>query len=328
VQARAKEPDKNKAGRLMSATPYMKFYIGDYLGDTQHLTTMQHGAYMLLIMAYWQKKGPLPADDEKLARITRCTLAEWMQCKSDTLAFFEEREGMLYHHRIDKELGEVKEVSGKRRDAANRKWAKPEPIPCNSDANAKQMDSKSDANDMLSHIHSHSHIQIEEREREEPKDDFTTRFELIKSIWNDRQLKPPMKKTIFDLMQDERTAIAGTFRNYSNDEISIAMNNYALILASPEHCIENPYRGLVGFIRGGVEKFVQDADPWEAFKKQVPPWVKPDHGPLDDRPDATTPEQIARDNAAAAEDAMSSEEYEAGLEAIRKSFHPVASNAG
>lgn len=127
----------------------MKFYIGDYLGDTQHLTTLQHGAYLLLIMAYWQRRGPLPMDDDKLARIARCTLAEWMQCKSDVLAFFDEREGMLHQNRIDRELEGIVEISEKRRGAARKKW---ETI-SKGDASALQVDSNSNAKDMLSHIH-------------------------------------------------------------------------------------------------------------------------------------------------------------------------------
>jgi uncharacterized protein YdaU (DUF1376 family) len=161
----------------MSAVPYMKFYIGDYLGDTQHLTALQHGAYLLLIMAYWQRRGPLPNDDDKLARIARCTSAEWERCKSDVLAFFEEREGVLYHHRIDRELDGVAEVSEKRKSAAHRKWdssAQPNAsamqVQCKTDANAMQMDSKCNANAMLSHIHiPYSDSELDSIPKEEKK---------------------------------------------------------------------------------------------------------------------------------------------------------------
>lgn len=102
----------------MTAPAWMPLYIADYLADTGHLTTVEHGAYMLLIMHYWQHGG-LPADEHKLARITRMSIAEWSASR-DTLAdLFEEG---WKHGRIDKEIAAARETMNKR-SAAGRAGA-------------------------------------------------------------------------------------------------------------------------------------------------------------------------------------------------------------
>ena len=58
--------------------PWMPLYVGDYLGDTGHLTTTQHGAYFLLMMHYW-RKGELPDDDRQLSKITKLPLRTWRE---------------------------------------------------------------------------------------------------------------------------------------------------------------------------------------------------------------------------------------------------------
>jgi uncharacterized protein YdaU (DUF1376 family) len=90
--------------------PWMPLYIGDYLKDTGHLTTLQHGAYLLLIMHYWQHGG-LPADDAAKARICRLTGKQW---ESNCLAFASLFHSDWSHKRIDGELEKQKIISEKR----------------------------------------------------------------------------------------------------------------------------------------------------------------------------------------------------------------------
>jgi uncharacterized protein YdaU (DUF1376 family) len=96
--------------------PWMPLYVGDYLGDTGHLTTAQHGAYLLLMMHYW-RKGELPDDDRQLAKITKLPLRTWRDYRATLQDFFYDG---WKHKRIDAELQRMTEVSAKRAIAGQR----------------------------------------------------------------------------------------------------------------------------------------------------------------------------------------------------------------
>ena len=118
----------------MSNRPWMPLDIADYLADTGHLSTLEHGAYMLMIMEYW-KQGGLPDDERKLAKITRLTADQWADCR-DTLAD-------LFmpgwkHKRVEEELAKAAEIIEKRRGAAHARHAASK-----SNAHAEQVQSKS-----------------------------------------------------------------------------------------------------------------------------------------------------------------------------------------
>jgi uncharacterized protein YdaU (DUF1376 family) len=98
----------------MSSRPWMPLYVGDYLAKTGHLSTLQHGAYLLLIMYYWSNGG-LPTTDLELRTIARMTEGEWVN-NCYTIAKFFTKD--WHHNRIDKELYKVEKVSAGRRLAA------------------------------------------------------------------------------------------------------------------------------------------------------------------------------------------------------------------
>jgi uncharacterized protein YdaU (DUF1376 family) len=96
--------------------PWMPLYVGDYLGDTGHLTTAQHGAYLLLMMHYW-RKGELPDDDRQLSKITKLALKTWCEYRPTLLDFFHDG---WKHKRIDAELEKMTRVSLKRAEAGQK----------------------------------------------------------------------------------------------------------------------------------------------------------------------------------------------------------------
>jgi uncharacterized protein YdaU (DUF1376 family) len=80
--------------------PWMPLYVADYLADTSHLRAAQSGAYIHLIMHYWQHGG-LPSDDAQLAAITRMSDLEWRKARPLIETFFQEG---WKHKRVDEEL--------------------------------------------------------------------------------------------------------------------------------------------------------------------------------------------------------------------------------
>jgi uncharacterized protein YdaU (DUF1376 family) len=92
----------------------MPLWIADYRADTAHLGAAEHGAYLLLIMHYWQTGG-LPDDDRQLARIACMAPVEWKRAKPVLVKFFD---AGWKHGRIEKELAHAEQVSSKRSDAA------------------------------------------------------------------------------------------------------------------------------------------------------------------------------------------------------------------
>lgn len=99
----------------MSDAPYMPLYIGDYIRDTRHLTTEQHGAYLLLLMAMWTAGGELKNDEGKLARTAGMSLAKWRKIGSDVMDFFTVSGSHITQKRLKTERVKYAELSEKRR---------------------------------------------------------------------------------------------------------------------------------------------------------------------------------------------------------------------
>lgn len=112
--------------------PWFPFYFSDYASKTDHLSLAEHGAYLLLMSAYY-KTGRLPANAEQLQRICRAFADEEVAALHSVLQQYFVLEGDRYiHTRIEEELQKSNEISKKRANAAKIKHA-------NAHANAEQV---------------------------------------------------------------------------------------------------------------------------------------------------------------------------------------------
>ncbi|MBB3743883.1 hypothetical protein FHX10_003382 [Rhizobium sp. BK591] len=72
----------------MSNRAWMPLHIDLYVAHTLDLSTVEHGALLLLIMKNrW--KGGLPADQELVRRWAKLTPAQWANSKDRLLSFFD-----------------------------------------------------------------------------------------------------------------------------------------------------------------------------------------------------------------------------------------------
>lgn len=110
----------------MKADTWMAFYVGDYMTDTMHLTTRQHGAYLLLIIAAWKGGGWLTGSDTALMAITKLSPKEWQQDAPTLLPFFAKDGDRLRHNRVAFEWNEAQRRTADKsragRAGASKRW--------------------------------------------------------------------------------------------------------------------------------------------------------------------------------------------------------------
>lgn len=99
----------------MAALPYMQLYVADYLADTAHLTTEEHGAYLLLLFSYWQTGKPLRGD--RLASVARLPNERWESVEPTLKEFFHVDDGVWTHFRVEADLEKVDSKSKKNSNA-------------------------------------------------------------------------------------------------------------------------------------------------------------------------------------------------------------------
>lgn len=107
------------------------------------------------------------------------------------------------------------------------------------------------------------------QEEESPRgDDATTRLERARLLWNSLPL-PEYRYLPMSMPAEQRGDALRTLGAYSDEEIAASIRAYAEIKASSRHRLFPTYVSFLGFMRGGVESYCPDADPFDRCK--IPP---------------------------------------------------------
>lgn len=107
----------------MAEFPALPLFTDAYLGDTTHLSTFEHGAYLLLLIVSWRSPACRVADDDiLLARYTRMTRDKWRKVRPILEPFFSISDGFWHQARLQDELQHLqsqKEARSKAGHAGN-----------------------------------------------------------------------------------------------------------------------------------------------------------------------------------------------------------------
>lgn len=108
----------------MAEFPAFPLWTDAYLADTKHLTTIEHGTYMLLLIAMWRGGGVLPNDDKRLARFAGLHANQWARVKGTIMEFMRVSDDGLTitQGRLADELQYVRDHSKRQSKNARSRW--------------------------------------------------------------------------------------------------------------------------------------------------------------------------------------------------------------
>lgn len=245
----------------MAALPYMPLYVADYLADTAHLTALENGAYLMLIMNYWQRGKELPAGDKQLARIARVTDEEWQQIRPALEEFFEETDGAWVHNRIEHELEKVRAKSEQASNAGR------------TSAQRKSNGRSTDVQRPLNHTDTDTDTK---KEREEPAPrvkileekevvDASTHKETIRELLATRKLTDWEKQFLGSL------ASTRTLTRFQREKLDAIIGAKEFNSLDPP---KEPFKGVSNgqvFVKQGTDAFDAWSRVWKRTKGISPP---------------------------------------------------------
>ncbi len=139
----------------MAEFPFMPMYWDAYLGDTKHLTCLEHGAYLQILAVMWRSGGVLPDDEEFLISITGLRHSQWRRMRHRIMAFMRPVTGGRFtQSKLAYQLDVVRTKSNKASHNAKARWLKTKGLP-----DALAVRTLSERNAYQTHIESYLPVQ-------------------------------------------------------------------------------------------------------------------------------------------------------------------------
>jgi hypothetical protein len=102
-----------------------------------------------------------------------------------------------------------------------------------------------------------------------------SRIQKAQSLWNSLDIKPAYNWLAHNRRPDDNTKLLHTLDGFSDELIEQAIHNYKKLIDMPD-CDFMKYQSFPGFMYSGVEKFIDDARPFETLvRKKKPDSAKP-----------------------------------------------------
>lgn len=180
---------------------FYKHFIGDFQRDTGHLSLTERGAYLALMHHYYATEQALPMDHTTLCRIASAFSKPERDAVKVAMKFFEQRDGALWHKRIEAEIEKAEGQSDTNRrialDREARKRAEKEAREQH-EACTKRAPGVPDSLHEKSTPHSHSQSSL--RSEEEPRKRAATLDrpdDVAEQVWADWvQLRKTKRATV------------------------------------------------------------------------------------------------------------------------------------
>ena len=185
---------------------FYKHFLGDYGRDTGHLTMLEHGAYRLMLDAFYATEMPLPEDDGRLFRLLRATTKDEREAVRFVAdQFWRTTPEGLVNNRAMSEVNNAKERASTNRKIAQEREAKRAATvskACNEPLNDSCNDSSTNARSR------DSHSQKEESKFKKVRNQTTTArpaaipvgqkldFERFKAVYPERSGSQPWARAV------------------------------------------------------------------------------------------------------------------------------------